>query len=649
MGKKRKRIAIMLDYLTSEYSEELLKGISKCCSENDVDSICFVCGELKYKRNGFSYQYVSINSLIRPNFVDGVVLISGTQMHNITPEEFVEYVHSLKVPNLINVSTVLSGISSVISDGPEAFAKLIDYLIQNQNSKKILFMGVNSISVEVQERTNVFYETLSKHNISKDDVVVLTGKFDYPSAQKALENYYEEKKSFDFDTIVALNDDMAFACVDFCSRLGLRVPEDVIVSGFDDLPRSSISNLPLTTVNQRLNAQGYAAAKLLLDKMEGKEVAIVNKLPANAVLRASTERNPYKNKENTFENVQTISEKDSAYEWFVKRNQLYDATRFYTDISNDMSLAQLKKVLNRDLPKFDVKSLFIAIYESPCVMEKPFDYFDLPNKAVVLAAYDNESNFVFDRYEDEIVFNPQKEVVPKKFGHLLHGYMIGVALFKGNVNYGYMIFNKGNTDLTVYDILSRTISSLIASVFSYKVAVDEQNKLRERWIKTDLMASTDELTGIKNRRYFFDIGTTIMTFADTVRQEGLVIFCDMDGLKAINDTYGHDEGDIAIKSEAEILVKNFRNNDVVARIAGDEFAIICHGITLKDFERIQQNIEKDCEKWSKENNKPYMLSISMGAQEYPSEDVGYNLDKLLSLADKSLYKIKKEKKRNKKK
>ena len=222
--------------------------------------------------------------------------------------------------------------------------------------------------------------------------------------------------------------------------------------------------------------------------------------------------------------------------------------------------------------------------------------------------------------------------------------MVCISLFKGTTQYGYMIFNKGTADMTVYDILAKSVSSLIASVFSYTVAQNEQQKWRERWIKTDLMASTDELTGIKNRRYFFDIGTTTMTFAETVRQEGLVIFCDMDGLKKINDTYGHDVGDNAIKSEAQILVKNFRTNDVVARIAGDEFAIICHGITLVDFNRIKKNIEKDCEKWTLENNAPFKLSISMGAQVYPSPDVGYDLEKLLSLADKTLYEVKKAKK-----
>lgn len=88
MWEKRKRIAVMVDYLTSEYTEELLDGISRCCKENNVDLLNLVCGELKYNRNGTSYQYVAITSLIRENSVDGIVFTSGTQMHNVTSDFF---------------------------------------------------------------------------------------------------------------------------------------------------------------------------------------------------------------------------------------------------------------------------------------------------------------------------------------------------------------------------------------------------------------------------------------------------------------------------------------------------------------------------------------------------------------------------------
>lgn len=651
MGEKRKRIAVMVDYLTSEYSEELLAGVSKCCEENDVDLLNLVCGELRHHGKDASYQYVSVTSLVRKNLVDGVIFTSGTQMHNVSLDFFIDYVNKFDIPATVNVSSLLPGIHSVVADGTKSFADLVEYLINHQKSNKILFMGVNSTSAEVVERTKAFYEVVEKCNILKENVVQLNARFDYPSAMELLNQYYKENKSFDFDTIIALNDDMAFACIDFCQNIGLSVPNDVVVSGFDDLPRSSFSHLPLTTINQNLRLQGYTAAQMVIDLIDGKDVPYENHIPANVVLRESTNRIFYSRTlvNNEFFNIELDlllqkNKKYSVYEWFVKRNQLYDATKFYTDIEQNMSLAQLKKILNRALPRFDIKKIVIVMYETTVEKSMPFDYFDLPSKATVLTAYDKDSDYVLDIYDESYSFNPQESLVPTELEQYINKDMVCISLFKGTTQYGYMIFNKGTADMTVYDILAKSVSSLLASVFSYTVAQNEQQKWRERWIKTDLMASTDELTGIKNRRYFFDIGTTTMTFAETVRQEGLVIFCDMDGLKKINDTYGHDVGDNAIKSEAQILVKNFRTNDVVARIAGDEFAIICHGITLVDFNRIKKNIEKDCEKWTLENNAPFKLSISMGAQVYPSPDVGYNLEKLLSLADKTLYEVKKAKK-----
>lgn len=651
MGEKRKRIAVMVDYLTSEYSEELLAGVSKCCEENDVDLLNLVCGELRHHGKDASYQYVSVTSLVRKNLVDGVIFTSGTQMHNVSLDFFINYVNQFDIPATVNVSSLLPGIHSVVADGTKSFADLVEYLINHQKSNKILFMGVNSTSAEVVERTKAFYEVVEKCNILKENVVQLNARFDYPSAMELLNQYYKENKSFDFDTIIALNDDMAFACIDFCQNIGLSVPNDVVVSGFDDLPRSSFSHLPLTTINQNLRLQGYTAAQMVIDLIDGKDVPYENHIPANVVLRESTNRIFYSRTlvNNELFNIELDlllqkNKKYSVYEWFVKRNQLYDATKFYTDIEQNMSLAQLKKILNRALPRFDIKKIVIVMYETTVEKSMPFDYFDLPSKATVLTAYDKESDYVLDIYDESYTFNPQESLVPSELEQCINKDMVCISLFKGTTQYGYMIFNKGKADMTVYDILAKSVSSLIASVFSYTVAQNEQQKWRERWIKTDLMASTDELTGIKNRRYFFDIGTTTMTFAETVRQEGLVIFCDMDGLKKINDTYGHDVGDNAIKSEAQILVKNFRTNDVVARIAGDEFAIICHGITLVDFNRIKKNIEKDCEKWTLENNAPFKLSISMGAQVYPSPDVGYDLEKLLSLADKTLYEVKKAKK-----
>ena len=162
MGEKRKRIAVMVDYLTSEYSEELLAGVSKCCEENDVDLLNLVCGELRHHGKDASYQYVSVTSLVRKNLVDGVIFTSGTQMHNVSLDFFINYVNQFDIPATVNVSSLLPGIHSVVADGTKSFADLVEYLINHQKSNKILFMGVNSTSAEVVERTKAFYEVVEK-------------------------------------------------------------------------------------------------------------------------------------------------------------------------------------------------------------------------------------------------------------------------------------------------------------------------------------------------------------------------------------------------------------------------------------------------------------------------------------------------------
>lgn len=648
---RKKRFALLVDYIASEYSEELIGGVSKFCNENNIDFLIFSCGELNGSKDDYNYQYLAITSLLTENNIDGIIFTAGTQMHNVTPEYFNEYACKYKPIPSVNVSIILKDIPSIVSDCASAYTELIDYMIEEQKCKKLLLMSVDSKSNEVVERSKVFYDSVKRHNIPSENVYELTAMFDYITAKTQLELYMKEHDKFDFDGIVCLNDDMAFACIDFCRNMGLNVPEDVVISGFDDLPRSSFSYMTLTTVNQRLQLQGYTAAETLLNVINGKNVPMVQQIPTKAILRGSTQRILYKG---TDIDTPLISVEDynsfvannryPVYEWYVKRNQLYQATKFFTDVNHDMTIVQLKKILNKDLKNFGISTLAIVIYDEPVETPHPFERFNLPNKAQVLTAFDLTTDFIFDIYDETVSFNPRESLLPENLQYFIHGDTIIISLFHGEIQYGYMIFDNGTFDMTVYDLLSKTISSLVASVFSFKGVHDEQKRLRDRWIKTDIMASTDQLTGIKNRRYFFDIGNATMTFANTVSQEGLVIFCDMDGLKKINDKYGHDAGDQAIVAEAKILQKNFRTSDVVARIAGDEFAIICQGITVQAFEKIKTRIEQDCVMWTMEQQAPFVLSISMGAVKYPSEKFGYDLDNLLSEADLNLYEEKKRKK-----
>ena len=112
----------------------------------------------------------------------------------------------------------------------------------------------------------------------------------------------------------------------------------------------------------------------------------------------------------------------------------------------------------------------------------------------------------------------------------------------------------------------------------------------------------------------------------------------MDGLKKINDTYGHEMGDKAIILQAMVLKNVFRSSDVVGRLSGDEFGIVALGMKISFIENIKLKIEMLCKKYSIENQLPFTLSMSIGAVDLQKSSV---LKQLLSEADKELYKEKK--------
>ena len=110
----------------------------------------------------------------------------------------------------------------------------------------------------------------------------------------------------------------------------------------------------------------------------------------------------------------------------------------------------------------------------------------------------------------------------------------------------------------------------------------------------------DELTGLYNRRGFITLAAQELKMADRLKRGIFVLYADLDGLKAINDTLGHKEGDMAIKDAAVVLKETFRNSDIIGRIGGDEFVIIPIGVAGDNIDvitaRLQKNIDTQNEK-----------------------------------------------------
>ena len=131
-----------------------------------------------------------------------------------------------------------------------------------------------------------------------------------------------------------------------------------------------------------------------------------------------------------------------------------------------------------------------------------------------------------------------------------------------------------------------------------------------------------------------------------MNKNGSVLFFDLDGLKKINDTYGHEIGDLAIKTEAQVLKAAFRETDLVGRLSGDEFCVIAPGFPERKVHELRNKLILLNKSFSEKNELPFILSISVGCKEFNQEES--DLQILLSQADEKLY-VEKAKKHSKKK
>jgi len=157
--------------------------------------------------------------------------------------------------------------------------------------------------------------------------------------------------------------------------------------------------------------------------------------------------------------------------------------------------------------------------------------------------------------------------------------------------------------------------------------------LMDREIRS--LAVTDELTGLYNRRGFLTAATHQLRLAHRQGVDALLLFCDVDNLKQINDTFGHQEGDLALIRSADALDETFRNSDVSARVGGDEFAVLALDASNPNRRAIMPRIEESLKKANAAESR-YKLSFSIGVARFDPRSPT-SLGELMAKADQEMY------------
>lgn len=164
-------------------------------------------------------------------------------------------------------------------------------------------------------------------------------------------------------------------------------------------------------------------------------------------------------------------------------------------------------------------------------------------------------------------------------------------------------------------------------------------------------STTDDLTGLFNRRGFFLLAEQMRRLAIREKAELLLLYIDVDDFKAVNDTYGHLEGDRVLADVGSLLQRSFRDSDILARMVeggllarmgGDEFVILAVDSGEKGEEILTNRLRERVEQYNNESKRPYRISLSVGAVRVPP-DRALTIDDVIASADKLMYRNKRRK------
>ncbi|MGE5626638.1 MAG: diguanylate cyclase [Solirubrobacterales bacterium] len=158
-------------------------------------------------------------------------------------------------------------------------------------------------------------------------------------------------------------------------------------------------------------------------------------------------------------------------------------------------------------------------------------------------------------------------------------------------------------------------------------------------------ATIDEMTGLLNKRSGMLVLGNLFDYASDNNEEFCVCFLDIDGLKMINDLYGHEEGDYYIKTVSQQIKSNLNENDAVFRYGGDEIVILLINCNLNNANRTLKRIQNSLDKLSHHLNKPYPFKFSYGIASIKEQAVD-TPEKLLNIADREMYKDKQKNRLN---
>ena len=627
----KNRIAVFANGYNRYCTLKALDGMRTVSSEKDFDIDVFVGYAAFNDSADLNTGRAGIYWLPKLENYDGAIVFSGLINDFNVAKQICLNAKEKKVP-VVSIGEYVDGIPFVGSNNETGMRELVEHLVKEHGVKHAVYIGGSREHIDTSIRQSVIEDVFKENGLELKKEDIYYADWVNEHAAEIASRIAKSKEGLP-DAMICANDVMALAVSGRLIQMGYKLPDDIIITGFDHIEESEITYPAVTTVEQDYFTIGKNAAKLLYDIVEGNVSAVKEVVSSRAVIAESCGcRN---NKEydefrrDYCRSVHTIKRDIEFFERLCRMER------------NEILKSEGYEDLKEHLRNFYRDNHYVVGPDYYVVLNS--EYFNDPNP--------DDSTILKDGYNarlDATVALRNGKIVEGKLkaGELIPGYKkkpgkqslyYYFPLSSGRYNCGYFAFKETpvmiSENLRVYEFMEKVEQSFME--YRLKMRLDAAN--REL---TDLY-NKDPLTGLYNR-FCFD------SIADLLYEESLeqdrpmsIMFTDINYMKNINDKFGHAAGDKSIIAVAEAITASIGPDALAVRYGGDEFIILSPDTEAADSDAIREKIEKYLSSLYKAKKIPCKVSMSCG---YVITDPksGKSFEEYINEADKVMYAIKKK-------
>lgn len=621
---KRKTLGVFINKAGIDFQTAVQTVTQRKAKELGYDVFYFFSVGYRGSQNYYDTQEKSIFSFAPVEKLDGILITPDTYDMDGFREALMDMLDKRATCPIVCVRDASEKYDSFYTNEDAAMRPLLAHLLDDHGLRKVCFQSGQVDHPGARPRLGCYLEEMAKRNIPLPTNAIHYGTMWTRDADIAYEHFFGDPANWP-EAVVCANDHMALALIEEVQAHGYRVPEDVVITGFDNVEGAARSWPSLTTVGQDYEAMVAQAMDRLHERIQAQargeepEESQHFKISSSLKLRESC---------GCIQGSRALREGEEIRRMNRQLREIssreVSQTYFNIELNTAENYADIRRIIFQkqgDTP--NMRDFYLCLFEN----DNGFAGHITPKVRLVSAIRDREDMGMpmvsFDQRE-LLPASMERPDEPQSFYvHLLHQ--------KENT-YGYtlMQFKDGEIPSMFYLHWNVILSIALRNL-------DNQNKLKALYEERRRSSITDALTGLYNRRGVSEQLDPI--WEDMCREERTVCFVslDLDNLKPINDTFGHQGGDEALRAIARGLRATVPENAIPARIGGDEYLVFMPDCDEDDAAAFCGRFESFLAEHNQQS--PFMVGASVGTWVTRLKQ-GDTLDHCVNESDERMYQVK---------